>query len=413
VDTGRRRLRTFLAIELITAATAVTVMLIVWLTVLDSPWLLVLAAMVALSALVMLGAVRPLRAGRLEPAVRWLAVANWGIALGSIAIATFAWPLMVLAALLPAVFAMPYASGLALRVYLFVSLAASVGVAMLGLLQDFTGLSAALPEWVRHATIIIFTPFLAGMIAQLGLENNAHLNAALASARAVNERLRRSEEALAVQAEQLRASRTRVVAATDRERRRIERDLHDGAQQRLVALSVRLSMTSGLIRHDPQQAEAALDELRAEVKSLQAELSQLAHGIYPPVLTQHGLAEALRSAVVRCPNPVELAVTDVGRHERDTEAAIYFCCVEALQNATKHAGPAAVIQVRLGLNGNGEVEFTVADDGPGFDLESATSGHGLTNMADRIGASGGSLEITSRPGGGTSVTGRVPATIRR
>jgi signal transduction histidine kinase len=406
MNSDRRRLRTFLVFDLITVATGVLFILVVWATVLPTPWLLVLAAMVGASGLVMLGAVRPLRAGRLEPAVRWLAVANWAIALGSTAIAVFAWPMMVLAALLPAVISMPYVSGARLRVYVLISLAVSVGVVMLGVLQDFSGLTAALPLWAIQAVVIVFTPFLCGMIAQLGLENSEHLNAALSRAKAVNEQLRRSEVALGRQADELRASRARVVAATDRERRRIERDIHDGAQQRLVALSVRLAMVRELVDHDAATAGELLDAMRTEVKAAQAELNHLAQGVYPPVLTEHGLAAALRSAVDRGPNPVELAIEDVGRHPRELEAAVYFCCVEALQNVAKHAGPAAVVTVRLSLIDDG-VAFEIADDGPGFDA-TAGRGNGFTNMEDRIGAAGGAIEIVSAPGGGTTVRGRVP-----
>jgi signal transduction histidine kinase len=334
-------------------------------------------------------------------------VANWSIALGSTAIATFSWPMMVLAALLPAVFSMPYVSGVQLRVYLVISLATSVGVAMLGVLQDFSGLTAELPAWVEQVVVIAFTPFLAAMVVEIGLENSGHLNTALVQATAVNARLRESEEALARQAEELRASRARVVAATDRERRRIERDLHDGAQQRLVALSVRLALARDLIGRDADRAAEMLETMRTEVKAAQAELNLLAQGVYPPVLTEHGLPAALRSAVDRCPNPVELAIDDIGRYPRELEAAIYFCCVEALQNATKHAGAEALVKVGLSLTAVGEILFEVTDDGPGFELP-AGRGNGFTNMRDRIGAAGGVVELVSQRGRGTLVTGRVP-----
>jgi signal transduction histidine kinase len=405
--TDRRRLRTFLVFDLITVLIGVVFILTVWWLVLPSPWLLVLAAMVGASGLIMLGAVRPLRAGRLEPAVRWLAVANWSVALGSTAIAVFSWPMMVLAALLPAVISLPYVSGTRLRVYLAISLATSVGVAMLGVLQDFSGLTADLPVWVTQAVVIVFTPFLCGMIAQLSLENSEHLNAALLRAQAVNERLRESEAALGRQADELRASRARVVAATDRERRRIERDIHDGAQQRLVALSVRLAMARELVENDPGRAAELLESMRTEIKAAQQELNLLAQGVYPPVLTEHGLGAALLSAVDRTPNPVELAISDVGRHPRDLEAAIYFCCVEALQNVAKHAGPSAVVTVRLSLTGDDQIEFEVADNGQGF-AAPAGRGNGFTNMRDRIGAAGGVVEVVSELGRGTRVIGRVP-----
>jgi signal transduction histidine kinase len=408
VESNRRRLRTFLSFELVAAGTAITALLLVWLLILRSGWLLVLSGMLAVFFGFMLIAVRAWRAGHFERAVWWLAVANWLIAIATTSIATFAWPVLAASALLPAVFSMPYVEGLALRLYVFGSILVSVAVAMLGVLQDFSGLSSGLPEWVRQAVVIGFTPFVGGMIAQLALEHSAHLRQALDQANAVNRRLRESEEALAEQARELRASRARVVAATDRERRRIERDLHDGAQQRLVALSVRLSVVRELIRKDPSAAAGALEALHSEVKAAQTELNLLAQGVYPPVLTEHGLAEALRSAVDRVPTSVELDIDDVGRHPRELEAAIYFCCVEALQNASKHAGGAALVRVDLRLTTAGDVEFTVADDGCGFDPAVPGRGNGFTNMRDRLGAVGGTVEIASAPGAGTRVTGRVP-----
>jgi len=179
-----------------------------------------------------------------------------------------------------------------------------------------------------------------------------------------------------------------------------------------VALSVRLSVVRELIHKDPSQAAGALDALRAEVKAAQAELNLLAQGVYPPVLTEHGLGEALRSAVDRVPNRVELDLGDVCRHLPDLEAAIYFCCVEALQNASKHAGPSAVVRVGLRLTEAGELEFDVVDDGSGFEQAMAGRGNGFTNMRDRLGAFGGIVEIDSTPAAGTRVTGRVLAEPR-
>jgi len=401
------RLRTFLFIDVVTAGAAVMWIVLVWAFAHRSGWLLVLAAMVGASGLVMLLALPPLRRNDLVIAVRWLAVANWAIALASTAVATFAWPLMVLAALLPAVFATPYATGRELRLYLVVSLAVSIGVAALGLLQDFSGLTDDLPSWVPPAVVIFFTPFLGAMIAQLGLSNALRLQGLLAEALETNERLRASEDALVRHAEDLRVSRVRLVAATDRERRRIERDLHDGAQQRLVGLGVGLSLARELVRSDPDAALDALTALRAEVAAAQAELRDLAQGVYPPVLTEHGLAEALRSAVDRVPQPVSVVIEDVARQPPDLEAAVYFCCVEALQNVAKHAGPEATVQVRLAF-ADGMLCFEVRDDGRGFEIGNGSMGNGFTNMEDRLGAAGGALEIVSAPGTGTSVAGRVP-----
>ena len=165
-------------------------------------------------------------------------------------------------------------------------------------------------------------------------------------------------------------------------------------------------MARDLVERDPAGAAELLESMRTEIKAAQQELNLLAQGVYPPVLTEHGLAAALLSAVDRSPNPVELAVSDVGRHPRELEAAIYFCCVEALQNIAKHAGPSAVVTVRLSLTDD-QIEFEVADTGLGF-VAPVGRGNGFTNMQDRIGAAGGVVEVVSEPGRGTRVIGRVP-----
>jgi signal transduction histidine kinase len=195
---------------------------------------------------------------------------------------------------------------------------------------------------------------------------------------------------------ELRASRARLVAAADAERRRIERDLHDGAQQHLVALAVNLRLARDL--DDPGELLAQLgDDVREAIEQVRA----LAHGIYPPLLIDAGLGEALRAVAARSPQPVTVDA-QVGRHEPEVEAAVYFCCLEALQNAAKHA-PDATVSIRV-WDDDG-VRFEVADDGPGFDPAAVTAGHGFQNMGDRLGAVGGSVTWSSTPGGGTRITG--------
>ena len=169
------------------------------------------------------------------------------------------------------------------------------------------------------------------------------------------------------QAAELRASRTRIVAAADAERRRVERDLHDGAQQHLVALAVNVRLVRDLVAEDPEAAAQALDEIAAEVKATVQELRDLAHGIYPPLLMDNGLPEALRAVASRSPLAVTTVSDGIGRFSPDIEAAVYFCCLEALQNAAKHA-PESNVQVRV-WEEEGGLLFTVADDGPGFDAE--------------------------------------------
>jgi signal transduction histidine kinase len=208
------------------------------------------------------------------------------------------------------------------------------------------------------------------------------------------------------QADALRESRARIVASGDAERRRVERNLHDGAQQHLVALAVNLRLARDVIGDDPAAGAEMLDELAGEVQETIQELRELAHGIYPPLLVDSGLVEALRAAANRNPLSVSVVADGIGRYSSETEAAVYFCCLEALQNAAKHAVDATV-EVHL-WEESGGLLFSVSDDGPGFDVEKAQRGHGYVNMADRLGAIGGTVRWESAPGEGARVNGSVP-----
>jgi signal transduction histidine kinase len=208
------------------------------------------------------------------------------------------------------------------------------------------------------------------------------------------------------QADALRESRARIVASGDAERRRVERNLHDGAQQHLVALAVNLRLARDVITDDPAAGAEMLEQLAGEVQETIQELRELAHGIYPPLLVDSGLIEALRAAGNRNPLSVEVTADGIGRYSPETEAAVYFCCLEALQNAAKHAVGASV-EVHL-WEESGGLLFTVSDDGPGFDVDKAQRGHGYINMADRLGAIGGTVRWESHIGEGSQVRGSVP-----
>jgi signal transduction histidine kinase len=239
---------------------------------------------------------------------------------------------------------------------------------------------------------------LATLARQVGLAlNNVRLGSALEA----------SLDELQLQADELRASRARVVAAADAERRRIERDLHDGAQQHLVALAVNLRLARELAESDPAGARAVLDELAGDVHEALEEIRDLAHGIYPQLLVDRGLSEGLRAAVSRAPVWARLEAGAIGRYPPEVEATVYFCCLEALQNVGKHAGPDARATLRV-WEEQGGLHFEVADDGSGFDPRTEPRGSGLTNMSDRLGALGGRLSVLSAPGDGTRVAGAVP-----
>jgi signal transduction histidine kinase len=210
---------------------------------------------------------------------------------------------------------------------------------------------------------------------------------------------------------ELQESRARIVASGDAERRKIERNLHDGAQQHLVALAVKLRLIQRLAEADPAKAIAMVEEARADVLATVEEVRALAHGIYPPLLMDRGLGEALQAAAGRASLPTTVEVDGVGRYRQDVEAAVYFCCLEALQNAGKHAGDAATATVRV-VADEGALVFAVEDTGAGFDLATGVRGHGFVNMADRLGAIGGSVEVWSAPGQGTRITGRIPQPAR-
>jgi signal transduction histidine kinase len=221
--------------------------------------------------------------------------------------------------------------------------------------------------------------------------------------------LQASLDELRVQAEERRASRSRVVAAADAERRRIERDIHDGAQQQLIALAVNLRVARELAQQDPAASRELLRQLGGDVRDTLEDVRALARGIYPPLLLDSGLAPALRAAAARAAIDVRIEIGTLGRHPADVEASVYFCCLEALQNAAKHAGGAACATLRVSA-GSGLVRFEVADDGVGFDPASPSDhGVGLQGMADRLGAVGGALTVASCPGRGTRISGSVPS----
>jgi signal transduction histidine kinase len=173
-----------------------------------------------------------------------------------------------------------------------------------------------------------------------------------------------------------------------------------------VLLNLKLGLLRRKVDGDPEVA-AAVDDLRADVSRAVRDLRDLAHGIYPPLLLNDGLRAALTEAAERSAIPTTVDCDGTGRYPPAFEAAVYFCCLEALQNAAKHAGPDAHATVRLGQR-NGGLVFEVADDGCGCDADAARGSSGMQNMADRVGALGGALQVASAPGTGTTVTGTVP-----
>jgi signal transduction histidine kinase len=205
---------------------------------------------------------------------------------------------------------------------------------------------------------------------------------------------------------ELRASRQRLVGAQDEERRRLERNLHDGAQQHLVAIKVKLGLVEMLATTNPERARVALTELKGDADEALETLRDLARGIYPPLLADRGLPAALESQARKATVPVTVEAGGVGRYSQEIEAAVYFCCLEALQNLQKYARATRAV-IRL-CPGDGALRFEVVDDGVGFDVATTRKGSGLTNMVDRLEAVGGGVDVSSSPGSGTSLRGWLP-----
>jgi len=187
----------------------------------------------------------------------------------------------------------------------------------------------------------------------------------------------------------------------------VERDLHDGAQQQLVLLGMKLALTRSLIKADPPAAAAMHDELRADLSLAIGQLRDLAHGIYPAVLVSEGLPGALRDAAGRAQVVTEVRWNGTGRYLAEVEAAVYFCCLEALQNVVKHAGDGARVRIELSARDR-RLRFEIADDGQGYETGVVPASGGLQNMTDRIGALGGHFRIHSAPGSGTTILGSIP-----
>jgi signal transduction histidine kinase len=205
--------------------------------------------------------------------------------------------------------------------------------------------------------------------------------------------------------EELRASQRRLVTAQDQERRRLERNIHDGAQQQLVALSVKTRLARDLTARDPAKAAEMLTQIDTEIQTALDDLRDLARGIYPPLLVDKGLGAALDAQARRSPIPITIRADGLGRYAPEVEAAVYFSCLEALQNVAKYAEASSATVILA--QSNGHLTFEVVDDGRGFDPASHANGTGLQGIADRLGALHGDLTVRSEPGEGTRVRGRI------
>jgi signal transduction histidine kinase len=357
--------------------------------VLRSPWLLALVAICAAQCVVLGAALRLARHNRYQQSITLFCIGNWAAVLLVTFVAPNLLPVMVLAALVPVVFGQPYIRWQRGLAFALITAGCVLALGALARFQNVSHLAGQAPRWIETAFIVAALPVNAFHILVIVWNNAAALQV--------------SENMLTERAAQLEASRNRLITAADEERRRLERDLHDGAQQHLVALAVliQLARTAG---HD--QYQPLLTEASGLVETAIDEIRRLARGIYPPLLVSAGLAQALPAVAAHATVPVQMNLQGIGRHPAPIETALYFCCSEALQNAAKHGGPGTTVTITAHAD-NRMLTLTISDTGRGFDP--ATIGTGLTNMTDRLSAIGGKLGIDTAPERGTRVTAVIPA----
>ena len=355
--------------------------------VLRSPWWLAIVVVCTAQCAVLGAAMRLARRGRYQQSVTLVCISNWAAVLLVTFVTPDVLPVWVLLALVPVAFAEPYVRWQRGLAFTLINAGCVLALGALARFQNISHLGAHTPRAIQTA---FFIPALVVLALHLLVIvwNNATA-------------LRSSEQLLAERAAQLSASRTRLITAADDERRRLECDLHDGAQQHLVALAVliQLARTAELDRY-----QSLLIEASGLLETAIAEIRRIAQGIYPPLLVSGGLAQALPAAAAHAAVPVQLNLQGLGRYPASIEAALYYCCSEALQNAAKHGGPDTTVTITAHADEQ-MLTLTISDTGRGFDP--ATIGTGLTNMTDRLSAIGGHLVIDTAPGRGTRIAAAI------
>jgi signal transduction histidine kinase len=350
-------------------------------------------------------ALRSLAREKVSPALALVMAGTWIVALAVPIPMPFLWPVFAVVAIIPVVLGAPHLERGAILLTIGFGAAVMATVGVVGLLGDDAGVIEDIDDTLE---LIVVVGSLATLIVPIGLviaQTNRLQRLALQRANSLNAELQESER-------NLLTSRRRVVDAADNERIRIERDLHDGAQQRLVALGVQLrlleSRSSG--GSSPGDLHEFVSMLVGEVDQAANELRELAHGIYPPLLEARGLGEAFSAVARRSPVAVEVNAEGLGRCDPSVESALYFTGLEALANAAKHA-PGATVTLRLQCQPGNVVELTVTDDGPGFETTVQRPTRGMLNMSDRIAALGGAFSVQSTVGAGTKVSASVPTGV--
>lgn len=353
-------------------------------------WLLVVAAVAAVAVVLLLVARRADHDGHRDRALLIQITACWAFAIAITVLAPFTVLYTAVIIAVPIVLAVPYLRD-SFNFVIMGTVLAAIVIACCGRFSPGVGFDTLFPRWMVDGQNVVFLLVAATQFMYM---------------------VSLSHAAMIRNAELLRSSRIRVVATADAERQRIERDLHDGAQQRLVSSAIQARVAQRQLRTTTTPPAAVLAALSKELQATAADLQNLCRGIYPAELTENGLAAALHSLAARSPVPTAVTTAAEGRRlPADVEITIYFCCVESLQNCIKHAGAGVTVTITI-TESPGTIAFTVADDGPGAEPRVLSSGRGFTGMSDRLTAIGGALRARSAPGRGVAIEGCVPLAAR-
>lgn len=386
-DAWVRRMELQLFANLIIAAVVLVVGVVLAVTVVDTRWSIAFCGALAADLVVVEWCRRRLSPERFVQVGVVMAVALWLLVIAMAALVPFALPILLFAVLV-SLLGVTWLLTREQAVWFIAGGCATVMATTALALTVDSPIDAELSAAVRNAIVIVGVGAFTVPLALLAWDT--HVTHAVSVGRLVDANTA------------LRSSRARLVEVADEERRQLERNLHDGAQQRLAGLAMRMRLLGS---KQPEVADD-VDRLVADLQEAIEELRELAHGIYPPLLERQGLADALRAALRKAPITTEFHADEVGRFGAAIETAVYFCCLEALQNAAKYAGDGATVTVTLEADDD-ELVLVVADDGSGYDPEEVEHGRGVENMADRMAAIDGTLRIATAPGDGTRVTARV------
>ncbi|SEG99856.1 Signal transduction histidine kinase [Nonomuraea solani] len=384
---GWEWLRTYIQADLAGVLVAVVWLIVLRATGLDNDWIEVIVALLLVMAAFLVRAIRLIHQYRRFAAVVVFALSNWVVALLITAMAPFALSALTLAVLLPVLVAVQHMNHQRLSAMLGATMLVGTALVVVGCVYGGVGLQAP-AEAVTDAMAIVFIPFLTILVSLAAWQNHVMLVA---------------------RAEALQESRARLVAAADRERMQIERNLHDGAQRRLAAAMEQSRDARRLLDTDPGEVGPLLGRLSDDLQEASKELRTLAHGIYPPQLGQYGLETALRAVAQHATVPTTIRAIGIGRYPPEIEINVYFCLLEALRNTAKHGGDKATVAITL-QDRNG-LSFDFRDTGRGCDPRVIQAGHGTTTMNDRLGAIGGTLTVATRPGGGLRLHGHMPRSV--